>query len=281
MKTFKLVVITSFTVIFLTALCLFIIGYFKPSPSGIQVNSVPVAEVYINGNSVGNTPYENSELSGTIDVRLIPTSGNNLTPYEAKIKLTPGVLTVVRRQFGNDEDTSAGDIVTFDKAEGEYTGLIIVASPENSEVYFDGVIRGFSPYKSESVTPGKHKVTVKAEGYTEKNLSVNLQNGYKLNLFVKLGKPIAEEVKPEETEAPSFDSYAEILDTPTGTLRVRTEPGTKGEEIAEVRPGEKYPIIEVDTVTGWYKIQYAEPKPGLPDGITGWISNQYSKKVEQ
>jgi hypothetical protein len=60
---------------------------------------------------------------------------------------------------------------------------------------------------------------------------------------------------------------------------MRTEPGLKGEEIAELKPGTKYLYLERDTQSGWNKIQYQDPAPGLPNGITGWVSGQYSQIV--
>lgn len=64
--------------------------------------------------------------------------------------------------------------------------------------------------------------------------------------------------------------YVEILDTPTGWLRVRSEPNTTtGKEITKVYPKETYKFLESND-TGWYQIQ-------LPDGQKGWISGQYAK----
>ena len=77
----------------------------------------------------------------------------------------------------------------------------------------------------------------------------------------------------EKTELKSF---IEILDTPTGFLRVRTLPGSAGSEIHQVKPGEKYPFLEEDEETGWFKIQFQDPAPGLPEGIVGWVSNEFT-----
>ena len=69
-----------------------------------------------------------------------------------------------------------------------------------------------------------------------------------------------------------------ILTTPTGFLRVRTSPGLGGEEIAQVPSGSRYPYLDEDVATGWVKIQYKDPAPGLPEGITGWVSGEYVEK---
>ncbi|MCX6704567.1 MAG: SH3 domain-containing protein, partial [Candidatus Woesebacteria bacterium] len=79
--------------------------------------------------------------------------------------------------------------------------------------------------------------------------------------------------------APVERTYIEILSTPTGFLRVRSGPGATGSEIAQVKPGDRYLFLDEDVATGWVKIQYEAPAAGLPNGIEGWVSGQYIKKI--
>jgi uncharacterized protein YgiM (DUF1202 family) len=74
-------------------------------------------------------------------------------------------------------------------------------------------------------------------------------------------------------------TYIQILTTPTGFLRVRSGPGATGSEIAQVKPGAQYPFLDEDVATGWLEIQYEVPTAGLPNGIEGWVSGQYVKKI--
>lgn len=60
-----------------------------------------------------------------------------------------------------------------------------------------------------------------------------------------------------------------ILDTPTGFLRIRTEPTTVASEAGRLSPGDKVMLMEEKT--GWYKIT-------TDKNIIGWISTQYAKK---
>jgi uncharacterized protein YgiM (DUF1202 family) len=64
----------------------------------------------------------------------------------------------------------------------------------------------------------------------------------------------------------------EVSQTPTGYLRVRSEPSTLGNEVGRVVPGVKYNLIETDVKSGWFKIEYSE-------GQSGWISNQFAKRI--
>ena len=47
-------------------------------------------------------------------------------------------------------------------------------------------------------------------------------------------------------------------------------------EIDQVAPGDKFLLLDTDPASGWYKIQLEEPVPGLPNGRSGWISNEYA-----
>lgn len=67
--------------------------------------------------------------------------------------------------------------------------------------------------------------------------------------------------------------FVTILDTPTGWLRVRSEPsGVTENEVGKVDVGKSFPFLK-NNGTGWYQIEYEEDKQG-------WISAQYAKLVE-
>ena len=279
MKTFKVVAITVLSVGFLATAGLFLIGYFKPKPAGILVTSTPTSSVFIDGQLMRKTPYEEVFDPDTVLVGLIPESiDKKYVSYEAKVTLASGIKTVVRRELTETEEASSGDIVSFEKETGKGVSLVVISDPDNAQVLLDGTPRGFSSYKSANLSVGEHQVTVKSPGFTDRTLTVKTIAGYKLTIIVKLGKFVEE---PEvEAAATEIKTFVKILDTPTGFLRVRSESGAAGREIHQVAPGEKYLFLEEDAQTGWFKIQLQEPAPGLPDGLTGWVSNEYSKKIE-
>ncbi len=283
MKTVKTIAIIIITLAVVASTALFLIGYLKPKEGGIRIDTTPASSVYINGELVGKTPFQKSLEPGQISLRLEPeaTSSGNLLAYETKINIAPEIETIVRREFGGSENLSSGDVISFEKQGSKDTGLIVISSPDNAQVSLDGVPRGFTPYRTTSISPAAHQITVRAPGFSERTLTVNTRSGYQLTVFAKLAEGATESSTPTPLPAATPSAYIEILQTPTGFLRVRTEPGTSGEEIAEVKPGEKFPYLETDEASGWFKIQYQEPRPGLPEGIVGWVSNQYSKKVEE
>lgn len=282
MKILKIVLITLISVGLLLVATLFLIGFLKPKPAGLRVDTSPGSSIYINGVLVGKTPFQGTEVAGEIFLKLVPDSGGNqnLLPFETKITLVSGIQTVVAREFGTTEDLSSGAIISFDKANANETSIVVISTPDNAQVSIDGTPRGFAPYKTSTISPAEHQVSVKAPGYNDRVITIKTLQGYKLTLFAKLSKNSLSVTQPSPSPTPMLQNFVLVLDTPTGYLRVRTEPATNGEEIAQVKPGEKYLYLDTDTASGWYKIQYEAPKPGLPNGITGWISNQYSKIVD-
>jgi hypothetical protein len=280
MKVVKIVIVSLIALSALITATFFLMGFFREKPGGVFVDTSPVSDVYINGSLVGKTPYTSTYKAGEIALKLVPGStSHNLIAYETIITLVPGVQTIVRREFGVSEDESSGDIISFDRIGGQETSLIVISTPENAQVSVDGLPQGFAPYKTSDISPAQHQIMVRAPGYTDRVMTIKTQAGFRLSLFAKLGKII--ELQPTATLAPVAKTYIQILSTPTGFLRVRSGPGTTGSEIAQVKPGDKYPFLEEDVATGWVKIQYEAPAPGLPNGIEGWVSGEYVKKITQ
>ena len=253
---------------------LILIGTFKKKTAGLFIETTPTALVFINGEQVGRTPYEATLDPGEVTVKLVPESLEvPLAPFETKISLTSGIKTVIRREFGDSDELSSGEVISFEKTGGKEAGLAVVSIPDAAQISIDGNVRGFAPYKTTSLSVGEHQVSVSAPGYKERNVSIRTVEGYKLTVVIKLApssEPAPVEGGAEEEEK---RTEVEILSTPTGFLRVRSEPSTLGEEIGRVEPGQRYLYLEEDEETGWFKIEYEE-------GKEGWVSNQYAKKVE-
>jgi uncharacterized protein YgiM (DUF1202 family) len=279
MKNFWTILASLFALIVGAVATYLLLGYFKEKPGGVYVDTNPESNIYVNGNLVGKSPYHGSFPPGEIDLKLLPNSQNeNLLAFATKITLTSGIETVVRREFGENEDSSSGDIMTFDKTGSADASLIVISTPNYAQVSIDGIPKGFAPYNNSSISPVGHQITISSPGFTDRVVTVKTISGFRLTLFAKLAK---NQVKnPVAAPVPTPKTYIEILKTPTGFLRMRTKPGAAGEEIAELKVGSKYLYLDTDTTSGWYEIQYQDLAPGLPNGITGWVSNEYSKKIE-
>lgn len=247
----------------------FFVGFFRPKAAGISVTTTPAAAVFIDGTEVGRTPYDGTRDPGEVTLKLVPESESSpLSPFETKVTLSSGIKTVIKREFGSSDEVSSGEIISFEKMGGSDASLAVISIPDAAQISIDGAVRGFSPYKSSSILAGEHQLIVSAQGYSPRTLSVKTIVGYKLTAFVKLAKS-GEEASP--TPAPSQISEKQtlilILSTPTGFLRVRSQAGTGGVEVGQIKPGQKFPFIDEDTATGWFKIEYEK-------GKNGWVSSK-------
>jgi hypothetical protein len=276
----KIAAISASSVILILALVFFLIGYFRPKSAGINVQTTPTAAVYIDGEMVGRTPYEGTVDPKEVIIKLIPESFEKpLAPYETRVNLVSGIETIIQRDFAESEANASGAIISFEKDGGKEVAIAIISQPDSAQVTIDGQVKGFTPYKSSNITEGEHTIAVSAPGYQEKSLTVHTYEGYKLTSEFKLApqaesleveeeipQPVEEEIEEDKEE------MVEILNTPTGYLRVRAEPTTGSSEVGRVDPGQTYKLIEEDSTAGWYKIEYVE-------GKEGWIAKQYAKKV--
>jgi len=257
-------------------LIFYLVGYFKPKSAGILIETEPVSTVYFDGVQVGRTPFDTTRAQGEMTVKLIPDSFDKpLVPFESKINLVSGVKTIIRRNFGESNESSSGTIISFEKVGGEEVGISVISYPDAAQVKIDGQVRGFTPYKSSTFTPGDHTISLTLNGYAESTLDVKTYVGYKLTAEFNLVPDTNAKTEPtplpesKEEEKPQV----KILSTPTGFLRVRSEPSTLAKEVGQVEPGEIYEILEEDKETGWFKIEFEK-------GEEGWISNQYASKIE-
>ena len=274
----------------------------KQKQAALQVNTTPIANVFVDGKLLGKTPYSSSELkAGEVTVKLIPESTTEVfASWEGKIKLTGGILTLIDREFAASETNASGQILSLEKIKDKNVALIsVVTEPDGVLVKIDGESKGFSPLNVDNISVGDHEIVLSKDGYNDKTLKVKNVLAYRLIINAKLGQ-IKSEQEPAVTPSPSPTGkgtpapttvkttpsaltpnpeparpYVLILETPTNFLRVRNSPPS-GVELAQVKPGEKFPFLEEKVLPDksvWYKITYLE-------GKDGWISAKYAEKVE-
>ncbi len=242
------------------------------------MTSVPISDVYLNGKLLGRTPFcdcdANKRLSvGEYMLKLVPTSGENIFPYEEHITITKGILTVVDRTFGAGA-LSTGSVVTLvPLSDARAVQLSVSSFPSGASVSIDGNISGITPLLVKTLTDSDHDMTVSENGYADKTIHIHTVAGYQLNALVTLGiQPLdatAAAAFQNASLTPVVTAKVIILDTPTGFLRVRSDPTLDASETAQVTPGNTFNYLNEQQ--GWYEIQ-------LPDGRSGWVSMQYASK---
>ena len=205
MKKIKIASYVVLGLVLIIALVLVLFNILKPKVAGIHIESEPLATVYIDGVEDGRTPYDKKDKTpGEYVIKLVPDSFNTpLAPYETKVNLVAGVQTVIRRTFGDTDETSSGEIISFEKIEKDQVSLAVVSIPDSAELVIDANERAFTPHRTTSLLPGTHTLTLSADGYREKNVDVRTHEGYKLTAVVKLAKGV-DQKNEEENEAPPF-----------------------------------------------------------------------------
>lgn len=244
----------------------------------LQVTSHPDSKVYLNGLEIGKTPLCKCLVAemiptGDYTIRIVPQDGN-FPPFEEKIPIGKGVLTVVDRTF-NEGASSEGSIITLTPLDNKKSlELLVMSFPQKADVYIDNNPSGASPFLLRNITESDHEIQLSKTGYRDKSVRIRTVQGYKLTAKVYLGiNPNLAVPTPTETvTTPSTTPEAikiTILQTPTGFLRVRENASVGSVEIGRVIPGDNLELVSEQE--GWFQIK-------LSDGSIGWISSQYAQK---
>lgn len=265
--------------ILLVVLASFFLGGCSLSPkrSAIEINSYPIAKVFINGEEMGMTPYKNRNLKpGENKVELV----SNDKKWSKNIKLQNNVNTVVDWEFGSEDDESGGYILFLEKTgDKKNAGLMVVSNPSEATLTIDNEIKGFSPNRIKDIGEGDRHLTLSFPGYKNIDVFVKAINGYQLVIETTLAKEKVkisekEEVKTENEVIENSDLLASeekiiITETGTGWLRVRELASKNSKEVEKVTVGESYVLLEEEE--DWYKIRVNEE-------VDGWISASYAER---
>lgn len=243
----------------------------------LTVQSSPKTTVFVNGENKGQTALTTQLAPGMYEVRLEPEDTSATAPWQQQVQVNRGVETFVTVTLGPTESASTWQIITLDKTNGT-TELAIASQKDGSEIFIDGERKGTTPLSFQDLAVGMHEVRLASTGVSDTLIKLDLPKGYKVQLSAHpaglAGTPdstASDSATPTEDGKTSAQVKVKILSTPTGWLRVRSEPSTSGSELAKVNPDEEFPVVEEQT--DWYKIEYK-------DGEEGWISSQYAEKVE-
>lgn len=240
--------------------------------SGIEIVSYPAAKVFIDGKEAGMTPYKNTTLKpGEVDIRL----KTSTMVWERKIELKNNINTVIDWEFGKDEESSGGYVLSMEKTgDKNRAGLMVATIPDKSAMAIDNEIRGQTPIKLEDLDEGDRQVTISFPGNKTVNVFVKAVKGYKLIIEAVLAReelivPPADTMDKASTTSP-IKKMVVIKDTETGWLRVREAASNTAAEITKVKPGDKYE--ELSDRVDWLLIN-------LGAGKSGWISAKYAEKI--
>ena len=240
--------------------------------------------VYLDQIQIGNTPIQQKIKVGEYLIKLIPNKeASQAATWQGKIKVYKNAVTHVGRALGSSDISTAGEISTVTKMESKPSrdniGEIAVESePQGALVFLDLDEKGVAPLILSDVPKGTHELSVFLPGFIRRTIKLNVEAGFRTTTIVKLA--IDQLTPKESTKSANIISNKEsssatgvkvrIKETPTGWLRVRSEPSVNASESAKVNPGESYALIEEQP--NWYKILFNDEQEG-------WVAAQYSEKV--
>lgn len=235
------------------------IGY--QAKAGLKITSTPEAAVLVNGEEVGKTPYEDSNL--LVGEYLIKLTTDKAV-WQSKVRLTKGTVAVINRDMGESIASSSGEILSLDRG----TGVFVTSTPEGAGVEIDGRQYGRTPVLAADLKPGEHTFLLSHDGYLKRSIKATLPEDLALNLDVSLAiaeMDLGSFTLPKEEAVTKL----RVKQTPTGFLRVRDDPSTKGVEVGRASVGDNLTLIE--ELPGWYKVR-------MEDGTEGYVSAAYIQK---
>ncbi len=235
----------------------------KPK-SGISIQSTPdSATVFLDGEEVGTTPFEDKNL----DVKSFHVKVNkDGASWQGNIKLTEGTITLINRDLAKDSSSQSGEVLSLSKGKG----ITLISNPSDSDIEIDGKDYGKTPI-SINLEPGEHTILVSHPNYLKRSIKVSLPKEFNLAVSVDLA---LSEADLSTISAPVITQTPEVVvkDTPTGFLRVRDQASLQGKEIAQVNTGETLVLLE--ELSGWYRVR-------LQNGVEGFVSSTYVEKKTQ
>ena len=288
----------------------------KTNPAAINIQSEPKAQVFINNEHVGSTPYREHTLKpGDYDIKLALDSDPNRS-WSTKVSLKPQLLTSINRVFGPSEEESLHYILNLDPLKNSSTAQVsIVTLPDSTEVKFNDKSKGLSPATIKELAEGDHKISILSPGYKEISIPIHTVPGYRLLVSAKLaqdkglatasGEATESANLKEATGSASVSSETDLQikpsPTPGTSPKISPTPGTSKNAV------EKPYVIIQETGTGWLRVR-SEPNSNgnnelakvdtgkqypylkasgtgwyqieyLP-GKTGWIVSRYAKLVD-
>ncbi len=290
----------------------------RTQEAGLQViTEGENSSVFINDQYANKTPFIDKSLKpGEYTVKLIP-DNQDLAEYETTVTLNSGLLTVINWKFGNTLETSGGVIYEMEKsATGKGTELSLISIPDGAVVKIDNGQQKFAPVLMENISPGAHTFQVSLPSYNEQKHSLNIVEGYRLNVTVKLAKQknsfTAKDTKQNDEqqeatqEADTTNQQEEENETNTPTPIPSPQEQPSPTPITSNNKLEPPYITVAETGTGWLRVR---SRPGLGGeevakihvgdsfpylesdqgwykieyeiGKEGWISNGYANLVKE
>lgn len=268
-----------FCFVILTIIFLFIVLILNRDDGrgALQITSSPSkSKVYLDGDFIGETPIckckpEQMLAVGQYTVKIVP-NDSNVQTFEQRIQINSSVLTVVDRGFAIGTGSSGSVIYLTSISDKKDAQLMVISFPGKAKILLDNNDSGVTPLLIKNLTASDHEIKLTRDGFFDKIVKIRTVAGFRLEIDIFLGiKDLSiSDILLSSSSATLKRDQIEILSTPTGFLRVRSDSTLNSSESGRVIPGEKYDIVAQKD--NWYQIK-------IKDGTLGWVSSQYAKKL--
>jgi len=243
---------------------------------GLSIISTPnESTVFLDGENVGKTPLSLKPTSGIHKIRL------QLPGYfsrELEVNIDPTLRLITQIFLAQNP---------FDKFEKMQDAKVTIydISSKNSSLASDTKIWSLSIFHFQKIKNVTFDSLVDSSGNTffakRENFDKKVKEGSNITIgYIGASWPMSEAASGSlarltgttvsTPNSPTLTTVqVQILQTPTGTLNVRSGAGSNNSIIAKVNPGQIFSLLEENN--GWYKIDTGS--------VQGWISSQYAKKL--
>ncbi len=239
-----------------------LVDYLQLEPkAGLRVDANISSKVLVNNQEVGQTPFQKEDFEqGEYLVEL----KNDKSSWQGYIKLYPGTLSVVNRELLETKSASSGEVITLEKG----SGVTIVSNPLGAQVLVDGKSVGNTPLTVDNLSSGEHTFLLDKSNFLKRSIKVNLTEGYILNLAVDLA---ISDVDLTNIPTTPIQASAQVVvgKTPSGFLRIRSNPSTNAQEVTRVKDGDTLVLLE--ELANWDRVRTV-------DGKEGYVSSAYVTK---
>lgn len=244
----------------------------------LRIESKPQTSVFVDSALIGQTPLQVNLSVGTHEIKLVPESADTeLLPWSDQVVINQDTTTYVNQELATKDLLSSGEILSLEKATKGKGQILVSTDPTGLFVSLDGEDRGLSTLFMDNVSAGEHELAIRGEGFLPRSIKINVEEDYKLKAHFKLAVDEEYQEKKKESKEKKKDDKSEtsktliVLETPTGWLRVRSEPDLNASESGRVNPGEEFIFFQEEN--NWYEIEYESEKKG-------WIYGEYVKIQE-
>src|SRR5258708_5162266 len=200
--------------------------------AGLQVETkmgnddIP-ASIFLDGKYLEKTPYANNDIKpGDYTLEIRP-DNPGLVPYQTAVSLKKGVLTFVLWNPGDRPETSGGVIYETEQLkDSRDSQLSVTTIPDGGIIRVDDQAKGFAPVLVEHTSAGEHSYEVSLPSYETQKNTVNVLEGFRMNVTVKLARQIFD-TTTASASANSASSSATLVATTSATVTATTSATAK------------------------------------------------------